>query len=326
MRFLIRPFAIPIIDKLGLKKSLIIGTILYAGLFLVLYNIHHIGLWLWILIAYHAISDIAYFLPMHSFYAAAGDHDDRGRKMAMREVLALSFGTAAPIIAGIVAAKFGFGVLYILATLLMLLAVVPLFFTDNFNGNQPMSFSEAWRSIDFRGFGMMLGDGIKVQAEFFVWAIYIFFVTANLIHFGWLLGLNTFLLAVLYLVLGKMFDEGRGKSIWLIGAIGLSIMFFVRAFFIKSVDGIILSQILLAFALVFYDGAFSSVLYNLAKQTKNTLWFHFYGEEGADVGAMILYFSTAFFVHLGVQIQYMLLLGILGMIIIRPILNSYFSE
>jgi len=321
LRFFLRPLSLWWTQRLGLKPSFILGVIVYAGIFPVLAQVHTIGLWFWILIFYLAISDIAYYLPFHSLYAALGDIDSRGSQIAVREIFALTFGIAAPIVGSFIVITFGYGSLYVVATIVMLIGVLPLLYIPDFTANTVMGFKEAFKFIDFRGFWLMLGDGIKVQAEAFVWVVTIFFLATSLSQFGWLIALKLLFVAILYLTLGKLVDGGHSKKIFLYGSIGLIFTLIARAFFVTDVTGIVVAQFILAFVLVFYQEPFDTLLYNLAKRTKSTLWFHFFGEAGADFGAMIVFFSSAALVHYGVDIQYVLLVGILSIIVVKPILD-----
>jgi hypothetical protein len=325
-RFLLRPLSLVLVQKIGLKKSLIIGTVVYAGILPAIYQVQGIGWWMWFLVLYLAVSDILYFLPYHALYAGIGDHADRGKQLAARGILQLLFATAAPIVGSILAATFGFKATYIGGVLALIAAAVPLCFIPDFTSNLTMGLRQAYRSIDFRGFWIMLGDGFKVQVEGFVWVVTIFFLANNLINFGWLVALETFLVTILLVVLGRLIDGGKGKKIFLLGSVGLCIMFLVRAFFVINVTGIIVAQVALAIVLVFYELPFDAVLYNMAKRTKSTLWFHFFGEAGSDVSNGVVFFLTALLVYRGIKVQYILPLGVLSIIIIKPILDSYFQS
>jgi hypothetical protein len=326
IRFLIRPLSLLWTERIGLKKALILGTLTYAGLFPILYMIRGIDIWFWVLIFYLALSDIAYFLPYHSFYAAAGRSEDRGKQIAIRETLALFFSTSAPIVSGFLAAATGFWAVYATGIFVMFLAALPVLYTDDFKNNKIIGFKEAFQSIDKRGFWMLFYDCLFNQVEAFIWPIFVFFLAADLVQFGWLIGLEIFLSSALLLVLGNLADKGNGKKLFHIGVLGVSLVLFGRIFFVSDITGIIISQIAFAIVVVFYKAPFNMVFYNMAKQTPSTLWFHFFGEAGADAGSVILFFLTALLVHYGIGLQYVLLLAIVGIIPLTVIFDSYFDK
>ena len=325
-RFILRPLSMLLVKKIGLKKALIIGTVVYGGIFPIIYQVRGVGWWMWFLVIYLAVSDILYFLPYHSLYAGIGDLERRGQQLASRAIASLLFATAAPIVGAILAAAFGFKATYLAGVLSLLAAAVPLIFIDDFRGNVEMGFREAYRSIDFRGFWTMLGDAVKVQMETFVWVVSVFFLSADLVNFGWLIGLQTFLTTLLLLILGRLIDGGKAKKIFLVGSLGMALLYVSRAFLVSNITGVLLAQIALAVILVFWETPFDTVLYNMAKQTKSTLWFHFFGEAGADVGNGIMFYLTALLVYAGFKIQHLLVLGVLAAVITKPLLDSYFKS
>jgi len=325
-RFLLRPLSLFFVQRVGLKISLMIGTVVFAGILPITYQVHGVSWWMWLLVVYLAISDVLYFLPFHAFYAGAGDQADRGKQLATKAVLQLLLATAAPIVGGILAATLGFKATYLAGALALVGAAIPIWFMADFQGNTTMGFRKAYRSIDFRGFWIMLGDAFKVQVEGFVWVVYIFFLAANLIDFGWLIGLQTFLATVLLLVSGRLIDGGKGHKVFIVGVLGLCLMFVFRALFVTTVTEVLIAQTVLAVILVFYEVPFDAVLYNMAKRTKSTLWFHFFGEAGADFGNGFMFFLTALLVYVGWPIRYILIFGILGLLITKPILDAYFRS
>jgi MFS family permease len=326
LRFFLRPLALLWIQKVGLKKSLIVGAFASAGIFPLLFLADGTWPWLCALTFYRAFFEVIYWLPLHAFYAIAGNIEKRGKQTAAREILMLIFSAAAPVTSGILTAVFGFWTLYPAGIIITLLSVWPLLHTAELAGNEAMPFRQAIKRIDRRGFWLAIGDNIFSQTEVFLWTICVFFLTQNLIVFGWILGLQIFLSSAISFTLGNLIDRGKGKKLFLVGAIGLSAVLLGRTFSVHTVTDVIISQILFALLSIFYVGPYAAAFYNMAKQTKNTLWFHFFAETGYDVGGSLVLFSIAMLVHLGFGVQQLLPIGILGIVIVKLVLNSYYTE
>jgi len=108
LRFCLRPISFIRINKIGLRKSVILGTIFYAGCYPILTQVDGIGFWLLTYIFYYAIADTLYWLPFHAYYSAIGDNDHRGKHVAVREALSALGNGAAPALGGFLIANFGF--------------------------------------------------------------------------------------------------------------------------------------------------------------------------------------------------------------------------
>jgi hypothetical protein len=325
VRFFLRPLSLLWTHKIGLKNSAILGTILSAGLYPLLFLANGNPIWIWILIFYMALAGVSYWLPFHAFYAIAGNLEKRGKQIAVREILMLVFSTAAPIVSGFLTFYFGFWALYVLGMLTTLLAAWPLLHTIENNTNERMTLRHAITKIDRRGFGLAIGDGIFAQAEVFIWTILVYYLAKNLIVLGWVLGLQIFLSSALTFLLGGLIDRGKGQKLFLVGVIGLSAVLMGRTFSVHTITDVVITQVLFALLSVFYIGPFSTVFYNMSKQTKNTLWFHFFAEAGYDLGSIIVLFSTAALILGGFRIQQLLPMGITGLLIAKFVLDSYYT-
>ena len=326
LRMFLRPLSLLMAQKIGLKRATIFGTIIGAGLFLVLAQVNGLTIWLYIFIVFLALYDITYWLPYHSYYAAVGNYKDRGKHVGVRGAFVTLFRAAAPIVGAVLISKFGFWSLYLVAMISMLVSVIPILFASDYRQDTSMNFKRALRSIDKRGFLIQIGDGIVYNAHGFMWIIVLFFLTKNIISFGWLIGFEVLLTAVLFLVLGDMIDKGKGRKILSIGIILFSLVILGRTFFVYTINAVIISQIAFAVAVVFYRSIFQTSFYNLAKKTKNTLWFNFFGEMGWDIGALIILVLSAVLVSLGLEIRYIMPFAIVGLFVIQKVLSSYLNN
>src|SRR5262249_44864692 len=81
VRFFFRPLWMPVILKIGLKRALIAGTFLWVGIFPLLSLMQQNPAWLWVLVPWFGLCDVAYWVPFHAFYALAGNLEKRGKQM-----------------------------------------------------------------------------------------------------------------------------------------------------------------------------------------------------------------------------------------------------
>ena len=69
LRLVVRPFIVGLAARSGLKKSLVIGTLLYAGSYIILSQVQGISWWLILFIFWAAVSDAVYWTSYHAYFA-----------------------------------------------------------------------------------------------------------------------------------------------------------------------------------------------------------------------------------------------------------------
>ncbi|MFA4942997.1 MAG: hypothetical protein WC564_05170 [Patescibacteria group bacterium] len=327
IRFFLRPLSVMFSKKIGLRKALVFGVVVNSGIFFVLSQINGLNFWLYFYMLYLALSDITYWLPYHSYYAAAGDTNLRGKQVGMQLGFTSVMRMIAPLVGGILIATTSFSSLYIVATIVMLTSAFPLFFTKNISPGKDINWREALRSIDKRGLVMQAGDGI-LYMHGFIWTIVLFYLVENYVTFGGLVAFEIFITTILFLFLGYYIDKnnGNGRNFSKIGLGLIGIVIIVRAFLVYTVPEIIFSDIIIALAMTLYFLSFEVGFYNLAKKSTNTLWFHFFGECGWDIGAAIALSASAGLYTLGVSLRYIILFSIFGLLIIYKVLMKFYPS
>lgn len=225
IRMVLRPFSLLLSERIGLRKSLLIGTVVNAGLFLVLAGVSELNPWLFFYVFYSALCNITYWLSFHSYNAAAGDTDKRGRQMGLQLGLVTVARMVAPLVGGILIVHLGFLSLYVVATVVMLAAVGPLFFIEDVVPGRSMGWREAVRTVDKRGLVIQMGDGL-LYMHGFVWTIVLFLIVGNYVVFGGLVAFELLATAFLFMVLGYFIDKGKGRVITYAGLVLLAVRGF----------------------------------------------------------------------------------------------------
>jgi len=326
IRLFFRPISLKLSQKIGLKRAVIFGVFFYSGVFPILTQINGMNLWLYIFIVYWAFADIFYWLPYHSYYAAMGESENRGKHIGIREAFTMTLGAIAPLTGGLLIDNFGFWALYAMSMIIILMGSIPLFFLPCIDPGEKMTYKKALKELDKRGFWLLLGEGTLYYSHVFIWTIVLYTLVNNFTTFGWLLSFEIFLNAILFLFLGHYIDKGKGEKITLIATILIAIVITGRALFAYSIPSILVFEVLFALSLCFYSSSLAAGFYNLSKKSHNTLWFHFFGEIGWDIGAITALLGSYFWVDFGFELRYFVFWGLLGLIIVNRVLNKYFKN
>ena len=324
IRMTIRPFALILQETIGLKKSVILGTLFFPGVFIFLSQINGINIWFFLFPIYFAIADSLYWLPYHAYYAAMGDLEHRGKHIGTREALITVLTSIAPVLNGFLIKNIGFWLVYIIAPIVMISAILPLLFANDCSPGEKMTYKKAFKKIDRKGFWLLLGDSIAYNANQFLWPIVLFLLFGNFVILGGLMSLEMFLVAILFLLLGHFIDNGKGIKIVWSAFILFIIVVLGRSFYVNDIKSILIFEVIAALMLCTYSSSLNTAFYNLAKKSHNTLWFHYFAEFGWDIGAFISLTLASLWVYLGFELRYIMPLSLVGILIVRGVLRNYF--
>lgn len=322
IRFFLRLLSVRLSQKLGLKYSLIIGTLASSGLFLVFNQIDGLNVWLIVFAVFLAFYDILYWLPYHAYYAISGEQKHRGKQVAFGIGLINGVQILVPFGGAVLAANFGFNYLYISAMICMMLSVIPVLFSKDISPGPKMNFKSSLKDIDKRGFIMSIGNGAITNGHDFIWTIVVFMLAGSLVGFGALITLELLIIAIISYFIGHYMDKGKVKWALRVGIIILVSVIVARSLWVTSTPEIIASIIVAAFGSALIDMPYMVGMYNFSQASRNTLWFHFFAEAGWDIGGFVIMLTAGGLAALGVPLQYLMLLGLPGLFIIDHVLKQ----
>ena len=325
-RLCIRPLALKLVFKRGLKKSVLLGTFIHSTLYLFLGMVDGINIWLYIFIVAAAIIDVLYWLPYHTYFSLLGDLEHRGKQTAMRDGIVHVASFLAPITGGILINFVGFWAAFITATVLMLFAAIPLRYTPEVPLEDHLTAAEASKKVSKAGMYCYIGEGFHYFAHLFTWPIVLFLMLDDYISFGGLLSLAVLFQIIGSLWVGHLFDSGNGKRIYPIGFILIILTILGRTFFAMDIPTVIFFDILAMMGYLLSQGIVDSAFYNTSKKSHHPLWFQFYAENGWDIGSSASALLVAGMLYSGMDLRYVMLVGLLGLVVTGGFLRWYFRD
>jgi MFS transporter, DHA1 family, inner membrane transport protein len=324
VRILARPISFKLSQKIGIKKALIFGVIFYSFIYFILFNINGINHWITIFLVYFGLSDIFYWLPYHVYYARIGENENRGKHLGIRETSTMLLTSLSPILGGILIDNFGFKYLYIFSLLLMYIGLIPLFYIPEINSEEKLNYKKALKQIDKRGFFLLFGDGFQYYSHQFLWTIILFKIVNGFTLFGSILGFQIIITGIIFIILGHYLDKGKNKLIVNSAIILMFITILGRIFIVKDILTIIIFEVIFALSFCFYISSMNTGFYNISKKTNNSLWFHFFGEMGWDIGSLLSLSTAYILLTMNIEIKYIMLISIFGFITFAKVLKSKF--
>jgi MFS family permease len=286
LRFVFRPLVLMVTPAIGLRRTLMIGTLLFALPFPMLALVHGVGMALWLFCVVAALGEVFYWTSYHAYFSALGDTKMRGSQVAEREMLGALAGILGPAAGGLALAEFGPWPAFTAASAIHIAAIVPLAYVS-----EPVIARKLHCSLygaAKSGVWLFVSDGWITASSATAWSIIMFRAAgARFDAFGGLLAAAALAGAVSGLVLGRFIDGGYARRLtWVNSAI------LAASLMLKSVCGEEpVAVIAVALGTTMLGGlhipTLMSALYNEAKAAPCPLRYQFAAEGGWDAGGTL---------------------------------------
>ena len=278
--------------KFGLKKSIFMSVpldILTLGLFFTLESghVHYIIPALTL-----GLGNSFYWNSYHLDLAKFSDKKKRGSEVGGLFSISLLFAVLGPFIGALILDQFGFNYLFFGVSALLLLSVVPLFFSKDVHEELEFKFKDLFQIGSLRNFMAFVGIGIRQTAFGVFWPIFIFLNLSAYLSLGLIFTGSGLLTAVFTFFIGKMSDKNDKKKMLRIGAFIHSLTLFFRGF-VTSFVGIFFVDVIGALSGMLGDVPTTALFYDNANKS-NRPEYVIYRELGLSVGRIILLLFVLF--------------------------------
>ena len=309
LRFVLRPLVLITAPAIGLRRTLMLGTLLNGVQFPMLALVHGVGPALVAYCAIAALGQVFYWTSYHAFFSALGDSELRGSQIAERQMLGAVAGVLGPAAGGFMLAAFGPWPAFLTAFVIQIAAVVPLHYVTEppIARIAPGGIFAAAKT----GIKLFVCDGWTINSSMTAWSIIMFRALGSRYDaFGGLLAAAALAGALSGMLLGRLIDRGHALRLtWANGAILAGSLVF------KSICGEqLLPVILVAIGTTIVGGLYipslMTAVYNEAKRAPCPLRFQFAAEGGWDAGGTLACLVSAAICVAGLPLQIVVLLAL----------------
>lgn len=309
-RFVLRPFVVPLARRIGLRGTLIAGTILEAAIFPILPQVNGPGIWLAIVIVVGAVGSVLYWTSYHAYFAALGDPEHRGGQIGAREALAALINVVAPLAGGWALATLGPLPAFCAVGVIQALAAGPLLGAPRIS--IPQTASGGLRAAAFAS-AMMASDGWFGAGYHYIWMIALFVTLGSDFQvYGGALALAGVAGAAAGLVVGRLVDLGHGRRSTLTAyAIGIAVV-IARASSLGNPWLAVMANAAGALFVGLQATVMMTPIYNLQQRAPCPLRFSVATEGGWDLGAACACSLAAALTAMGQPLSVSILLALPG--------------
>lgn len=298
--FFIMPLGAKFSRYKGYEWGIFWGSCFFALSYLSLFFISQLPWLFYVSPLIFAVQKMFYWPAYHAGFAKFSDDTEEGR-----EVGALSISTSlvfilGPALAGFMISNWGYGALFVMASIIFLLSNLPTLITAEKFRYKDFSYLQAYRDLvskeNRRSFFAYLGFGEELVV-LVVWPISISLILGNILDVGLVVALATFITMLITLYIGKLSDSKYKKSVLNLGSAFYAFAWFIRVFVVNQI-GVFLVDTMSRLAKNIIMVPLTSITYERAK-TKSVMSTVVFFEMSLVVGkliAMLIIYVALFFI------------------------------
>ena len=290
LRFLFRTPLIYIPHKFGSKAALIIGQIMLALAFALFAYSGQPGPVLWFAILLMSAGEALYWHAVHTTFATLAEHGKFGRQLSARALFMSAGSLCAPLATGLVEQVSGWSGIYILATIVLLMSLVPLFFMPEPCPPQPIDVRKGL-AVNKAGMKLFAGWGASSAIMAVIWPMIVYFQFGTVQKFAGMMATTTLISILISIFVARRIDLGKGRNVVVYGAVAYAFIVLLLAATGTDPTRIALISACLNICASSYTQPFNASLYKWAKETHDPLWFHYWSEFGWDLGNLAVLWS-----------------------------------
>lgn len=326
LRFATRPVVLIAVPAMGLRRALILGSVLCSLACPLLAFIHDVG---WALLAFivaSALGQVFYCTCYHVFFTALGDAERRGSQIGWMQALGAVAALAGPAIGGLLLTVFGPGAAFGTGFLVGIAALLPVLHIDE--PQVERAVPEGAYAAAANAARLYFADGWIQVSLTTAWSIVMFQALGGRYDsFGGTLSLAALAGAVGGLVFGRLIDNGRGRpALWLNAAV-LAVGLVLRSVTFGHAAAVVAVAVGTTMLSGLYLPSWMTPVYNEAKVSPCLLRFQFAAEGGWDAGGALAGGIAAAICFFGLPVE-AAILPALPMVLVQALLldRSYATQ
>lgn len=272
MGLVLLPLSFKLIQKIGFKLSLIISIPIYLIHILVLNYVGSSLLYFNLAWFTYGLYALIFWPAFHIEVAYFGNNKSRTSEIGTIQILSTIFGTLAPLIAGFVLETSSYYNLFILTSVIILIATIPLIFSEDIKVKQiDFSYKKSYELIKNNKFkntkNTFKFDGINHILSVIIWPIILFILLKeSFFKLGSLITVLSFFSVILMFYLKNYFNENNKEKYFKIITKILSLNWFFKSLlYLTSFIFLIIVEIISKLGEYIYAVLFNSIFYNNLK-------------------------------------------------------------
>lgn len=231
--FAIMPIGAKFARAKGYELGIFMGSLFFAIFYLLLFGIQFNPWLFYVAPIVLAVQKMFYWPAYHAGFAKFSDSQEEGREISVFNSTASLMYIVGPALAGFIIFSWGYGALFLMASVIFLLSNIPTLITKEEFDYKDFHYFQAYKDLfskeNRRSLFAYLGFGEELVVMV-VWPIFISIIIVNIFDLGLVIALTTLITVLISVYIGKLSDSKNKRSVLSMGSAFYSIAWFIRIF------------------------------------------------------------------------------------------------
>lgn len=285
-----------LISRIGPKHMLAISNVVTALFMGCMYFIDVKPGLFFLAAALGGISESLFWLGYHLDLSIIKNNDQVSRQMSSMLILTKISSALGPLIGGIIATRYGIGYGFLLAIIMLIGSVIPLFLTKEVVHMPAFRLRDIQRLTTLKDELAYLGMNVQDQIASFAWPLFIFLFLGSYESTGEVVSLALVAGIVVARIIGELGDEGKNNQILKLGSIITAAVHVMRSF-VSSFGSALFLNIANDLSYMMINSPFMTMYYQHSDHQKRLNYFlnmQIMGNIGKFILWLIVLVAAAF--------------------------------
>lgn len=236
--FLIVPLGAKFARHFGYEQGMLIGSIFFIAFYVSLFLVKDFSWLFYITPIIFAVQKMFYWPAYHANFARFANQEEEGREISVVTVAASLVFIIGPVLAGFIILEWGYGALFIIASIIFLASNIPTLMTKEVFTPSNFSYKSAYYYLfnkkNRKSMLAYIGFGEELIVVI-VWPVFISIVISNVFDLGLLVTGTTFLTTLAVFYIGKLTDSSNKRKVLALGAYIYALSWFFRIFILNTI-------------------------------------------------------------------------------------------
>lgn len=270
----------------GFKHAVLFSVPLLSAAFLMLRSLAAVAWPLWLIGILYGFAESLFWMGFHVDFAKFSSKKRRGIQVGAVHGMNLLVQALGPAVGGILAAVFGFKMMFVIVAVLLFIAALPLFLSKNVHSPVDCSIGKVLKGQSWKNFLSFFARGIEGGAAGVLWPTLIFFKLMDSYSGLGLLRTTTIIVALVFTLLIGRFADTYRSSLLRIGSVLNMIVWTARGM-VGSVLGVFAVDSAYGATTTIVSVPFEAKSYD--KAAKDIVHFTMFREMGIHAGGLFLF-------------------------------------
>jgi MFS family permease len=269
------PFGMFFNSKIGIKKTLALGTLIMIGYYYLL-NLIQSGFPYEIVAIISGVSTGIYFAAFHIEFAKFSNKGGEGKDLSMLAIIGVIIGILGPITGAFIISNLSFNFIFKLVSGMLFISIFPLFLSNDLKVPFEFSPRKIMRADSKRKAIAYNAEAIRGIVGFYFWPLFIFLTLNNILSLGLIISISSAFAIFILAYIGKLTDRDKNTVLKL--GVLLNAPAWILRIFLVSPLGIFFVNFYGNITGAMIGIPFNKIVYSKAKKSKNLVNYFLFRE------------------------------------------------